>query len=151
MNLENRCLIEHVCMRLCHDFGYYMDHSDYHAVVGLFAPDGSWTRHGEILKGREAMLAAIKMRPADRFARHVTTNIHFTEVTADHASAVVLNISFFAKHLGEPPAALVAGQHMLIEFRDQYARTVEGWRIQERDTRPVLVPADKIDEMMGRH
>ena len=90
-------------------------------------------------------------RPADRFARHVTTNIHFADVTADLASAVVLNISFFAQHLGPPPAALVAGQHMLLEFHDIYARTGEGWRIKARDTRPILVPADKIAEMMGAH
>ena len=151
MNLEDRYAIEHACMRLCHDFGYYLDYSDYPALANLFAPDGSWTRHGETLRGREAICAAMKGRPVDRFARHVTTNIHFAEVTADLASAVVLNISFFAKHLGAPPAALVAGQHMLLEFHDRYTRTAEGWRIQARDTHPVLVPADKIDEMMGNH
>jgi hypothetical protein len=129
MNLEDRCRIEHICMRLCHDFGYYMDYSDYPALVNLFAADAEWTRHGETLRGREAMQAAMKGRPADRFARHVTTNIHFLEVSAERAKAVVLNISFFAKHLGDPPAALVAGQHMLLEFRDEYAVTAEGWRI----------------------
>jgi uncharacterized protein (TIGR02246 family) len=151
MNLTDRCNIEHVCERLSHDFGYHLDQRDYAALANLFAADGVWIRHGDRLQGREQLLAAMADRPADRFARHIVTNIHFAEVTADRVRAVVYNISYFAKHLGELPAAFVAGQSMIIEFWDRYVLTADGWRIQERENRPVLVPAHMHDEMMGRH
>jgi uncharacterized protein (TIGR02246 family) len=134
--------IEAECVALSHAWAFHIDHKQYEALADLFVPDGVFIRTGVRLEGREAILAAMHNRPAEQFTRHVTTNFHFTEVTENQARATFYNMSYYAFLPGSPPHPYAPERMMLLDFVDQFVRTPEGWRFQERDARAVLIPED---------
>ena len=142
MDRAMRREIEAECVALSNAFAYHLDHKEYQALVALFVPDGTFVRTGVRLEGRAKILAAMRERPAEQFTRHITTNFHFTEVSADSARAVFYNQSYYAFLPGDPPHTYVPERMMLLDFVDQYERTSEGWRFRERDARAVLIPED---------
>lgn len=142
MDRAKRGEIEAECVALSHAWAYHIDHKQYDELAQLFVPDGVFIRTGVRLEGRAAILAAMHARPAEQFTRHVTTNFHFTAVETDRASAVSYNQSYYAFLPGQPPFTYAPERMMLLDFVDQFVRTPEGWRFQERDARAVLIPED---------
>ena len=142
MDLRRRREIEAECIALSNAFAYHLDHKDYPAVAALFAPDGVFIRTGVRLEGREQILATLRQRPADQFTRHITTNFHFTGVDEHSAKAVFYNQSYFAFTPEKPPYAYSPERMMLLDFIDVFTRTPDGWRFQERDARPILIPEE---------
>ena len=134
--------IEADCVALSHAFSYHLDQRDYLSMVALFAPNGVFVRTGVRLEGREKILETMSQRPANQFTRHVTTNFHFTLVDHDTARAVLYNMSYFAFTDSKPPFDYEPQRMMLLGFLDTYIRTPEGWRILERDARPLMVPPE---------
>ena len=140
MDRATRREIEAECVALSNAFAYHLDHKEYAALVGLFAPEGTFVRTGVRLEGRAKILEVMRQRPVDQFTRHITTNFHFTHVDHDSARAVFYNQSYFAFLPGEPPFAYEPERMMLLDFIDVYTRTAEGWRFEERDARAMLIP-----------
>jgi uncharacterized protein (TIGR02246 family) len=150
MDQASRAEIERECTALSHAFCYNLDHRQYAALADLFTADGVWIRHGQALKGREQIIAALSKRLPNQFTRHVTTNFHFTEVTETRASAVLYNMSYFSLEGDQPlPLRYGADQSMLLDFKDVYLRTEQGWRFLERDTSPVLIP-DSVRAVLAK-
>jgi hypothetical protein len=138
------------CIELSHAFAYHLDHRNYRELAELFAPDGAWIRHGVRLVGRAAIIEALEQRPASQFTRHVTTGHYFTHVGEASAASVAYNMSYYSMDAAVLPAVYVPEQAMLLDFKDTYARTPEGWRFAERDTPPVMISAD-AREQLRRH
>jgi hypothetical protein len=152
MDMAIRGSIEQECVRLSYAFAYHLDHREYDALAALFAPDGSWVRHGVRLQGRDQIVAALNERKANQFTRHVTTSFHFTEVTETRARSVAYNMSYFSLE-GDKPLPLRFGpdQAMLLDFVDTCVITAAGWRFQERITTPVLLPDSVRAILTGSH
>jgi hypothetical protein len=142
MDKAMRREVEAECVALSHAWAYHIDHKQYEALADLFVPDGVFIRTGVRLEGRAAILAAMHARPAEQFTRHLTTNLHFTEVTESRARATSYNMSYYAFLPCGPPFAYAPERMMLLDFVDQYVRTPAGWRFAERDARAVLIPED---------
>lgn len=142
MDKSLRREIEADCMALSHAFAYELDVKNYEALAALFAPQGVFIRTGVRLEGPAQILATMSQRPAEQFTRHVTTNIHFTQVAPDLAKAVSYNVSYFAMSASQPPFDLGPQQVMVLDFFDTFVRTPQGWRFLERDARPVLIPPE---------
>jgi hypothetical protein len=126
------------CERLGSAFAYHLDQADFVALVQLFTEDGAFIRNGEPLAGRKAMLAAYAKRPQVTIM-HLLSNFHMTTFDGDRATAssycsVVMAAGISDEPLRFDPAAAVR----LLEFKDEYVRTPEGWRISLRNARPVL-------------
>lgn len=132
---------EWACARLSDEFAYSMDGRHYEALAALFTPDGVFDRVGSVLKGREAILAALKNRSPDLRTRHFCANKRFSEVTPTSAKALVYVVNFVGRGdvLGETSKHAMA-QAAVLEFRDTYAKTAEGWRIAERVAYTVIMP-----------
>lgn len=149
MDAQTRMAIEHACTALSHAFAYHLDNRNYSGVVDQFAKNGVWIRHGHRLEGAAQILEAMQQRRADQFTRHLTTNVHYTEVGPELAKASVYNISYFAFGVDDLPGTFEPSQQMVIEFADIYTNTARGWKILERDTRPLLIPDAMRAAMLG--
>lgn len=140
MNPSHRLEIENACRSLSHAFGYHLDRKDFVRLADQFADTGVWIRLGVRLTGHSEIIDAMNARPSNQLTRHLTTNVHFTELGPDHAHGVVSYISYFASDADTLPLTLRPDQAMVIDFHDTYIRTAGGWKIDVRETQPVFVP-----------
>jgi len=51
-----------------------LDEQKFEKMAAIMTPDGTWTRAGKVLEGREGLLAGMAERKADRNSRHILTN-----------------------------------------------------------------------------
>lgn len=143
MTPQQRLEIEHACRKVMLKSISTFDERDFAAFSGLFAHDGVFVRANqpdEPLIGREAILAALQARPADRLTRHLCTNVEIDVVDADHAIGRCYLYLFSAstsapEQAGGRPAD---STQRLGEYLDSYVRTAEGWRIARRDGKVVM-------------
>lgn len=139
MEAGKRTEIEQACIRLSYAFAYCIDTRDYDGLVALFAADGVWERHGEVLSGRERIMEVLRSRPANQFTRHVVTNFHFTRVGETSASAVLYNMSWFSHSVTSLPSPFAPENALLLDFLDDYQLTTEGWKFSHRVTKTIFM------------
>ncbi|WP_157268648.1 nuclear transport factor 2 family protein [Azohydromonas aeria] len=136
-----RLLAEQACRDLVARAAQATDSQRHEDFAALFTPDGVLTRPGgEPLRGREAIVASYRMRPAARITRHLVTGgvIELESPTRARGLSVVLLWSGDAAD-AEGPFGRPAQRQALGEFEDEFALTAEGWRIARREARFVLV------------
>lgn len=142
MNEEQRRGIVAACERLALDFAWHVDHRNAEQVAALFAADAGFERKGEVLQGREAILAAQRKRPAGVVTRHVCANLAVEAIDAEHARGVMYFLLYKHDHAaagtdaGKP--APLGPPETLGEYHDEYLRTAEGWRIARRVAKGVF-------------
>jgi uncharacterized protein (TIGR02246 family) len=145
LNLEasriHRLLAEQACRDLVVRAAHCTDSHRHEDFAALFTPDAVLTRPGgEPLRGREAILAAYRTRPAERITRHLITGsvIELESATRARGLSYVLlwgGETADAEGLSGRPAR----RQVMGEFEDVFTHTDEGWRIARRDARFVLV------------
>lgn len=148
LTVQQQIEIEHACQKVLLKSVSTFDDGDFQGFANLFAADGVFFRANfpnEPLTGREAILAALLARGADRVTRHLCTNIEIDVVDADHAIGRCYLYLFTAQKsapeaVGGRPAD--AGQR-LGEYIDHYVRTAEGWRIAKRVGKTVMFMGEK--------
>jgi 3-phenylpropionate/cinnamic acid dioxygenase small subunit len=130
-------LIEHACERLLLRSIRTFDERDWQGFADVFAKEGVFVRANQPndpLVGREAILVALKSRPADRLTRHLCTNIQIDVIDSDHAKGLCYLSLFSAT--ATPPEKAIGGPadpvQRLGEYSDEYVRTADGWRIARR-------------------
>jgi ketosteroid isomerase-like protein len=132
MELTDKIAAERACERLVVDFAFFSDRQDYESLVELFAADGVMQRpNGDRLVGRDAILKAYQARPAGRMTRHVCTNIRISIESQDRARGFTYAV-LYSGAATEPTKSQVG------EFEDDFVRTPDGWRFQERRARFVM-------------
>lgn len=136
MNAEERREIVAACERLALDFAWHVDHRNAEDVVALFAPEASFERKGEILKGRDEIRAAQLKRPAGIVTRHVCSNLRVDVLDGRRATGTHYFLLYRHDHAATgtdaaAPAPL-GPPETLGEYHDEYVRTEEGWRISRR-------------------
>ena len=137
MRAEEEMLIEHACEKLIMRSIRTFDERDFQGFADVFAADGVFFRANQPtapLVGREAILAALKSRPADRLTRHLCSNVQIDVIDADHAKGLCYLYLFSAA--GSPPESALGGPadkvQRIGEYLDEYVRTAEGWKIAKR-------------------
>ncbi len=117
-----------------------LDTRENEAAIALFAPDGVWHRGATALSGRAAILAALEKRPAERSTAHLLSNLWAEAVDPDHA-----RVHFYLtlrESIAMPNQPVVFRSGGVLYGTDNYVRLAEGWRIQDKGTRPVLAAAE---------
>jgi hypothetical protein len=140
---EETTAIEHACARVMLKSISTFDARDFQGFADLFAPDGIFVRANqpnEPLTGRAAILAALNTRPADRLTRHLCTNVEVDVLDANRAVGRCYLYLFSAstaapEQVGGRPADKT---QRVGEYRDEYVRTAEGWKIARRDGKVVM-------------
>lgn len=137
MHSQEEMLIEHACQRVLMRSIRTFDDRDWQGFADTFAVDGQFFRANQPttpLVGREAILAALQSRPADRLTRHLCSNVEIDVIDADHAKGRCYLYLFSAT--ATPPEKAMGGPadptQRLGEYTDDYVRTAEGWRIAKR-------------------
>jgi ketosteroid isomerase-like protein len=140
LSAGDQALIEWELVKLNTSFAYFMDHGEFEAMLELFTADALFDRAGNIHRGHEEIRDAMRVRPK-MTARHQLTNFHFFDVTDDSAEAVVCAMVYHGPPQDDgKPAEYEITECRLMEFRDSYRRTADGWRIASRAGTAILVP-----------
>jgi len=128
MSEQEIIAIERACERLVVDFAYFGDLWEYESLGALFTENGTMTRPSRsVLSGREAIVSSYMATPAERVTRHICTNIRIMVESAHQARGLTSAI-VYSKN-GNPRVG---------EFKDEFMRTAEGWRIISRTARFVI-------------
>lgn len=137
----DRLAVEQQLLALNAAFAYHIDHGEFEELVQLFTPDGVFDRAGLVHRGHDELRAGMQARP-DVTTRHLLTNFHFTSIGPDTAAGVVYCLTYHAHGSLDGRGPLVYGttHGRLLDLRDRYERTDQGWRFAERIAVPVLVP-----------
>lgn len=140
LTTEHRQAIEAELTKLTHDFIYYLDTADFEPMIALLTPDAVLDRAGNVHRGHDEVREAMAQRPQST-TRHLLSNFHYRNVTADSAEGVVCALVFHG-----PPSEngetvnYGTEQGRVIEFTDKYVRTPDGWRIASRIAHPIFAP-----------
>jgi hypothetical protein len=140
VSFEDRALIEQQCTSLSYAFAHHVDHEQVDELVALFTEDGVFDRGAQVLSGHAELLEGMSVRPP-MTTRHLFTNFFFDSVERDVATAYVYCMTYHAHgdFTGETMVYATANGR-LVELRDEYRRTPEGWRIARRGATPVFQP-----------
>ncbi|MBN9427192.1 MAG: nuclear transport factor 2 family protein [Burkholderiales bacterium] len=133
MNPEDQERIVRECSRLALAFAIHVDFGQAQACADLFTEDGTFERKGEILRGREEILAAQRARPPGLRTRHFCQPTWVTVIDESNAEG----ITYFANYRHEADAPLsgpapLTGPGVVGEFHDRFVLTPQGWRIASR-------------------
>jgi uncharacterized protein (TIGR02246 family) len=131
--------IEHACMKLMVGYCVHADHGDADAFANVFAEDGAWVQgSGQEVRGRDALRAYIKGRPPRVFTRHVITNMLVDVISDQAATGVAYAVVFRDRDYGGDGPAPMPAPETVVEYRDEFRRTPEGWRIVRRRSIPAF-------------
>lgn len=121
------------------DYVYYHDRKDAEAIADMYTEDATFQVADRApIVGRDAVMQRFRDRPADRFTRHVTTNIHVTFQDRDHAAATRIMIYYAA----DPDTdRLVTSPRGVTEYAETFVRGTDGkWRFRSRMITPLFGP-----------
>lgn len=129
-----RMAIEHACTKLTILYCRHLDHLDPEAFADLYTEDALYKPavEPEPIVGRSNILAWIRRYPKERLGRHLATNQIVDVIDADTATG-----SSYALVFREPAPAdgLISTRvtpRSMVEYKDSYRRTPQGWRIAAR-------------------
>ena len=135
MTRDEERAIEWECQKLVRQYYYHVDHYEYEQAVALFTPDVDWLGLGVKLDGREEILEGLYGGLGAGTIRHVMTNIVVNVVDEDHAESRAYGTLYSSPDIRydqhEGPIAF-EGPRQVVDGRDEFTRTDEGWRISKR-------------------
>jgi len=127
------------CQRLALAFGKHVDYGEAEAAAALFTEDCVFERRGEVLRGRDALVATQRAHGPNRVTRHHCLTPVVTLIDSDTAEGVtyfVLYRHVFAE--ASPGPAPLSGPEVVGDYVDLFKRTPQGWRISKRVARTVF-------------
>lgn len=135
----DRVAAEHDCMKLMVGYCVHADHGDADKFAELFSEDGAWVKgSGDEIRGRDALRAYINGRSPRVYTRHVITNMLVDVVDTTTATGVAYAVVFRDRDYGGSGAAPMRPPEAVVEYRDEFQRTGEGWKIQRRRSIPAF-------------
>lgn len=127
---------EAACFAATLKFFRALDERDHDACVAAFAPGGAWHRQGKRLDTPAAIREALESRPADRRTAHLINNLIAASAGPDRIVVRFLLTAYDGTvHDGAAPAPRFAG---VLDARDEYVRTAQGWQLADKSTRPLF-------------
>ncbi|WP_281784032.1 nuclear transport factor 2 family protein [Sinimarinibacterium flocculans] len=129
--------IERQCSQLVAKFALYVDRRRYADVLALFTGDGSFSRPGLSVSGRQQMSAWLDSRPGNWVTCHFCGPTVFETMDAGEARAVTC----VTVYQGEESAGSIPRLELpaaLVEYQDVFRRTDDGWRIASRNVKPIM-------------
>jgi len=133
MNADQEMLIARQCERLAIAFAHAVDHRDTERAVAVFAPDATFERRGEVLRGHGEIRAAQQARAPGIVTRHLCSTIDIQVLDHRHARGTVYFLLY--RHESAAPGggpAPLGQPETLGEYQDEYILSDGGWRIARR-------------------
>jgi hypothetical protein len=134
MDALARLVIENECSRLMSLYCRHLDHLDPAAFAGLYAEDAVYKPAAAPapIVGRPAILDWARAYPSHRLGRHLSTNQVVDVVDADHATGWSYAVVFREPDPREGVLSTRVTPRSVVEYRDEFRRTAEGWRFASR-------------------
>ncbi|MBU0791237.1 MAG: nuclear transport factor 2 family protein [Gammaproteobacteria bacterium] len=126
------------CTHLAIDFFNHIDARRYQQVLDLFTEDGVLDRMGTASHGRGEIERFLTARSETVQTRHLCTNVRVHFNGEDQAEGFSYALFFQAQGEGVP---VISVPPSVVEYRDRFVRTPEGWRIRERRIAMAMRPA----------
>ena len=128
--------IERACARVVIESAAANDHRRWAELAALYTVEGVVVRpNGQRLEGREAIEAAYAAGSPERVTRHLCTNLRVDVESAESArvTTTVLIVAGVRTDDADVTFGVVSNEHHMVgQFVDRMVRTVQGWRIAER-------------------
>lgn len=113
-----------------------LDARDHAWCVFAFAPGGVWHRQGKAMRTAQEMHESLDQRSPDRLTSHLVTNVITERIVPDRIGVQFILTAFEGQRVAEGlPVAEGGG---MMECRDEYVRTLQGWRLAEKRSRPLF-------------
>lgn len=131
------------CRNLVLDCASLIDEARYDELARVFAPDGVFARPtapDAPITGRDTIIAAFKLRPANKISQHLVTNIRVWLTgsdTAEGTSSIMLYLTDVDLPFETGKGRKATGP-LLGLYNDKYVRTADGWRIADRRGRVTM-------------
>lgn len=136
--------IEWDCNQLLISFYNLLDQKDYGALADLFAEDGAWVRLGQELKGRHAIMEAMRERE-DWLTTHIVSNIQIKIVDPDTAeTSQYVTLYRIEGHQPSKGPAAVAPPMGILHHRDTLVRRDGQWKFKRKTSRAVMVNRERV-------
>lgn len=133
MNATEEILAARQCERLAIEFAHAVDHREIEKVVAVFAPEATFERRGEVLKGHAEIRAAQEKRAPGLVTRHLCSTIDIQVLDERHAKGVVYFLLYRYEGAAAMPGPVPLGQPETVgEYQDDYVLTGSGWKIARR-------------------
>lgn len=131
--------IERECSRLALAFGLHVDMGEPERCAALFAETGTFERAGTVLRGRAAIVQALRGRAPGLRTRHHCLAPFIEVLDCENARG----ITYYTTYRHEAPdaiegAAPLTGPDVIGEFHDTFVMTKDGWRIASRRSVPAF-------------
>ena len=124
--------VQRACEALVTRYTHIADFGPGAEMADIFTEDGVWTSGAETYRGSSELRAFFGRDKGHAKSRHVSSNIAITVTGTDTAEG----LSYFTlyRYTEEKPRVPdLADQPVILgEFRDQYRRAADGWRIARR-------------------
>jgi SnoaL-like domain len=82
------------CMQVMHQLFYFLDQFRYQDLAGLFLPEGTLLRQGQLLVGRESIVEALSKRSATQRIRHVISNAFIESESPERVQLVAYMLAY---------------------------------------------------------
>ncbi|MEZ5916021.1 MAG: nuclear transport factor 2 family protein [Parvularculaceae bacterium] len=124
---------------LISDYYYVHDRKMADAVADYVTDDMTWgVEGGKPIVGKEAYFEHFRYRTANRFTRHLTTNVSVKFGDRDHATVTRIVIYYAAEHVFDRARTIPWG---LTEYVETVERGGDGkWRFSSRHVTPMFGP-----------
>jgi len=111
---------------------FSLDEFRYGQVLQCFEADATWERQGEVLRGTDAMRAALDRRPSTQRIRHVVSNVLVEQSGADAARLVAYMTAYrYDDGVRREGPVRLDGPLRLSVVSGQARRSEAGWRLAE--------------------
>ena len=134
-------LDERACLRLMTDYCLHLDNRQVEPFLDLFTPDATWIQVNEPpypLVGREAIRGFVDARPTRKINRHMMVNPQVTLDGPDRATGFSIGLVVDGPRGDGVLPVPLNGIELLVEYRDSFTRTANGWRIARREMTRVI-------------
>lgn len=144
MNELDKMLIERECHRLMVDYNIYNDTLDIEAFLTLWTEDCVFSRVVPEpvfeVSGHAGLRAAMDqiIVHSDRLRRHLLVNPRITVHGPDDAEGFCIGLAIYGPTGDRSLPVAMGGVELVGEYRDQYRRTSEGWKIARRELTRVI-------------
>ncbi len=136
LSAAERIEIERACERIVYAYSRALDLGDMSGAADFFAEQGSFARPmapDKVIQGREAIRAALMMRPKTLLTKHLATNVMIEVISREEARGLSYLTMISTTPQGAAPAPHVsAGPVYFGEIQDRFVREGGEWKIFER-------------------
>jgi ketosteroid isomerase-like protein len=149
VNEIDNILIERECLSLMVNYNFYLDSMEIDRYLSLWTEDCVFKSvvpaPGLEVSGHDGLRMTIDrlFSQPNRIVRHLLSNAKITVHSPDNAEGFCVGLAIHGQlNNGSLPATL-AGISLVGEYRDEYRRTAQGWKIARRElTRVIDIKTD---------